>query len=119
MARSGIAGSRGPSLLSFRRNLCTVPHHNRAHLHSHQQCRGLCVWPPHEFYFFQGALCNNFCYLKYMLPRLPVFMLISHKMGVPAVVQQVKNLTNIHEDVPSIPGLPQWVEDPALPQAVA
>ena len=25
-----------------------------------------------------------------------------------------KNLTNIHEDTDSIPGLPQWVEDPAL-----
>lgn len=31
--------------------------------------------------------------------------------GVPAVAQQIKNPT-------SIPGLTQWVQDPALPQAV-
>ena len=33
--------------------------------------------------------------------------------GVPIVAQQVKNLTSINEDVVSIPGLCQCVEDPA------
>ena len=40
-------------------------------------------------------------------------------LGVPIVAQQVKNLTSICEDVDLIPGLPEWVKDPALPQAVA
>ena len=39
-------------------------------------------------------------------------------LGVPIGVQQVKNLTSIHEDVDLIPGLAQWVENPALPWAV-
>ena len=35
-------------------------------------------------------------------------------MGVPIVVQWVKNPNSIHEDVGSIPGLTQWVKDLAL-----
>ena len=35
---------------------------------------------------------------------------------VPTVAQQVKNPTSIHENVGLIPGVDQWVEDPALPK---
>lgn len=36
--------------------------------------------------------------------------------GVPTVVQQVENLTCIHEDASSTYGLAPWVKDPLLPQ---
>ena len=37
---------------------------------------------------------------------------------VPLIAQQVKNTISIHEDEGLILGLPWWVKDLALPQAV-
>ena len=40
-------------------------------------------------------------------------------MGVPIVIQQVKDPASIHDDMDLIPGLAQWVQDPEMPQDVA
>ena len=47
-----------------------------------------------------------------------VCVCVYKEIGVPIVAHQVENLTSIHEDVSSIPGLTQWFKDLVLPWAV-
>ena len=50
---------------------------------------------------------------KIYIWRIPVVSsgLRTQHLGVPGVAQQVTDLTSIHNDVGSIPGLAEWVKD--------
>ena len=49
------------------------------------------------------------------MPKLRDTALKSKFLGVPVVAQWLRNPTGNYEVAGSIPGLAQWVKDPALP----
>ena len=55
-------------------------------------------------------VCSSFL----LLPLGSTFSV--HNEGIPIMAQKVKNPTSIHEDVGLVPGLSQWVKNPALLQ---
>ena len=61
-------------------------------------------WPECPLRFFFCFLFEGMCHD----PQKP------ECVGVSVAAQQLTNLTGIYEDAGSIPGLPQWVKDPAL-----
>ena len=54
---------------------------------------------------------------EYSLNISEFFIMKIKDLGVPVVAQRAKDLKCLCEDADLIPGLAQWVKDPALPQA--
>ena len=64
---------------------------------------------------WSSPLASVACTEPYFEEILIKFLHLQASVGVPVMAQWLTNPTRNHEVVGSIPGLVQWVKDPALP----